>query len=542
MKGLLSAYALVAGIAGGSGWAHQQGEEVTAERFGTVAFMTSCAADQRENFNRAVATLHSFWYVAAEKTFRAVAAADPDCAMAHWGVAMTYYHQIWAPPSRADLENGARAVALARKVGARTSREKDYIEAIGAFYDKPEGTPHAERTLAYAAAMDRLQRAYPDDKEAAIFNALALEASAPVTDKNYADQRKAAAILEALDPALPDHPGIAHYLIHAYDYPPLARQGLPAARRYAAIAPSSAHALHMPSHIFIRLGLWDEAIEADLAAAAVAQRYGDALHPGATAIEQLHSMDYLMYAYLQGTQDAKAKALLERHKAVGKVNQQTITAAYALAAIPARYALERGQWEEAATLSVRPADFPWDRFPHAEAITHFARAMGAAHVGRFAAAQDEILRLAALRDALATRDEYWASQVEIQRKTAAAWVALAQGKNDEALDLMRAAADQEDSGEKNSVTPGPVVPAREWLGDMLVQSGRPADALKEYEIALTNAPNRHGSLVGAARSAELSGDPVRARYFSDLVATLTAKAEGDRAFALRMGTFSSKPR
>jgi hypothetical protein len=378
--------------------------------------------------------------------------------------------------------------------------------------------------------MEQLSAKYPKDKEAAIFYAVALLGDAPPTDKTYARQKKAAAILTRILPEAPEHPGVAHYLIHSFDYPALAELALPAARSYAKIAPSSPHALHMPSHIFTRLALWDESIASNLASSAAARARMARLHPGSSSYEDLHAQDYLAYAYLQGAQDEKAKAVVDTVAAMQKFDQEQFAGAYSLAAVPARYALERRQWSDAAALTVRPETFPWATFPYAEAITWFARGIGAARSGDVAGARADVEKLTAIQKAVAeAKNVYWAGQVEIQRVAAAAWLARAEKKDDEALSLMRAAADLEDKTEKHPVTPGSIVPARELLGELLLDMSRPADALREYEASLKVAPGRFNGVSGAARAAELSGDRAKARAFYASLVELGKASQPPRA-------------
>jgi hypothetical protein len=379
--------------------------------------------------------------------------------------------------------------------------------------------------------MERLSQRYPDDREAAIFYALALNATALPTDKTYANQLKAAAILEKVFAEQPQHPGVAHYLIHSYDYPPIAEKGVGAARRYAGIAPAAPHALHMPSHIFTRRGYWQESVESNRASAAAAQNHFD----------QLHAMDYLTYAYLQMAQDQAAKRVLDDMNAIQKINTEHFVVGFALATIPSRYALERGRWSDAASLTLFGKEFPWGRFPQSEAQLVFARGLGAARSGNAAAARQDLDRLQVLRDALAAaKNGYWAEQVDIQHRIVAAWIARAEGKKDEALALMRSAADREDATEKHPVTPGPLVPARELLGEMLLESNEPAQALKEFEASMRVEPNRFRGLLGAARAAELAGDRGKARtYYSQLV-ILGEKADSERPEILQAKTFLGK--
>jgi hypothetical protein len=480
---------------------HQHGE------LGQVRFPISCTQAAQNTFEHGVALLHSFWYDEAEKTFAQVTRTDSTCAMAYWGVAMSLYHPVWAPPTPGDLNKGRTAVEKAQSIGAKTQRERDYIAAIDTFYKDSDRVAHRDRALAWRNAMQQLSARYPDDREAAIFFALALIGTAPATDKSYSSQKQAAQILNSILPAQPDHPGIAHYMIHSYDSPQLAILALPAARNYAKIAPAAPHALHMPSHIFTRLGLWQDSIESNLASAAAAKNHVAKTLPGAASQDQLHAMDYLGYAYLQTCQDGEAKRIVDEETAVAKVDQQVFQVAYAFAAIPARYALERRRWSAAAGLQVQPAWFPWLRFRYAEAITYFARAIGSARSGNPAGARKEIEKLTAIQKALSqNKEEYdWSAQVEVQRLAASAWAAHAEGNQDAALRSMRAAADLEDKTDKHPVTPGPVLPARELLGELLMELDQPALALPEFESVLRASPKRFNALYGVARAAELSG-------------------------------------
>jgi len=491
-------------------------------KLGKVNFPVSCDSSVQPQFSIAVAMLHSFWFEKASDTFAAVADKDPQCGMAYWGIAMTHYHPIWEAPGPADLKAGIAALEKARSVGAKTQREKDYIAAIEAFYKDTDKLDHRTRALAYEKAMDQLQARYPHDHEAAIFHALALLATAPPTDKTYVNQKKAGAILEPLFVEQPEHPGVAHYIIHAYDYPPLAERALDAARRYAKIAPDSPHALHMPSHIFIRLGLWQESIDSNLASAASAQKNNA---PG----NELHAKDYLIYAYLQGAQDREAKKALEALPPGRPDDPQYMNWLYATGASPARYAVERHRWAEAATLSVPLNTFPRERYAWTEANLHFARALGASHIGDTEAARKDLLQLASIREILAQENnKYWADQVDIQREIAAAWITLAEGKREEALQQMRAASDHEDRTDKHNVTPGVILPARELLGEMLLELKQPAQAVVEFEATLRAAPNRFNALSGAARAANLSGDNQKAKtYYAKLLA-ICDHADGDR--------------
>lgn len=498
--------------------AQEEHHHESAEQVGKVSFVVSCSPPAQKQFNVAVAWLHSFEYGEAEQTFERVAAIDPTCAMAHWGIAMTQYHQLWSPPGRAELEKGAREAQKAKAIGAKTTRERDYIDAIAEFYGDWERSDYPTRAAQYERAMESLYKHYPTDREASVFYALALNASALAAtpmDKTYEKQKRASVILNRVLLLEPQHPGVTHYLIHSYDYPPLAHFALAAARSYAKIAPSSAHALHMPSHIFTRLGLWDEDIAMNIRSENAARNYATRNHLMGAWDEQLHSMDYLAYAYLQEARDHEARAVLDELKAIKKTDPETFKCAYSFAAIPARWALERRNWSEAADLKLEPADFPWSRFQWAEAINHFARAIGAVRSGNRDRARLEVASLAETQKRLiGSKDNYdWATQVEIQRRAAEAWLAMADGKNEDALHLMRSAADLEDSTEKHPVTPGSVLPARELLGDLLLELNRPAEALSEYERSLAISPNRFNGLYGAARAAELQGNRVKARRF-----------------------------
>ena len=503
---------------------HEQHEHPAGEpeKLGKVNFPVSCDAGLQLQFNRAVAMLHSFWYEKANEEFAAVAKKDPACGMAYWGIAMTLYHPIWEAPGPAALKQGSEAVAKAKLAAPKTERERDYISAIEIFYKDSDKLDHYTRALAYEKAMEQLRARYPDDREAAIFYALALQGSASPTDKSYANQKKAGAILEKILAEQPDHPGVAHYIIHAYDYPPLASDALDAARSYAKIAPDSPHALHMPSHIFTRLGLWQESIESNLASEAAAQKYNA---PG----NELHARDYLVYAYLQGGQDRAAKKVIDTAPPPLPKDPQYFNGLYAIGTMSPRYAVEGHRWAEAAALTVPPNTFPGGRYAWAEANIHFARALGASHTGGIDSAGKELQKLESLRDTLIqTNEKYWADQVEIQREIATAWLTLAEGKQEEALRQMRHAADHEDSTDKHPVTPGMILPARELLGEMLLELKQPAQALVEFEGTLRTAPNRYNALSGAARAAKLSGNNEKAKSYYTKLLGICDHADGDR--------------
>ena len=484
-------------------------------QLGRVDFEISCIGPAQASFNEAVAWLHSFEYERAGATFREVLGRDASCAMAHWGMAMSLWHQLWVTsPSPADLAKGAEHVRHARALAPDSGRESRYIEAIGAFYSDYEKLNHRSRTLAYQKAMAELHASHPEDREASIFYALSLLATASPTDKTFRNQLESGALLEAVLDDNPDHPGITHYIIHSYDSPELAERALQAARRYATIAPASAHANHMPSHIFTRRGLWQESIATNLNAAAAGSAYAAANGLKGRWDEELHAISYLMYAYLQGAQDTKAKEILIDTQTIMAVVPIGMKAAYPLASNPARFVLERRRWNDAATLTVLPDWFPWEDYPAAHAITYYARALGAARMGDPQQATVELKMLQKLRRALPTDvNAYWASQLEVQTNAAEAWIAHAEGRGKEALTLMRTAANLEDGVDKLPLTAGEVLPARELLADMLLDQGDAAVALAEYEAVLRAAPNRFNALFGAGTAADRIGDDDKATFY-----------------------------
>ncbi|MBI4488357.1 MAG: hypothetical protein HY694_04675 [Deltaproteobacteria bacterium] len=505
-------------------------QEKVTEKLGKVHFLTSCTPAAQQEFDRAVALLHSFSHGPMRQAFEAVIQRDPGCAMGYWGIAMSLLdNPLAAPPSPAALKEAWGAIEKAKALGAKSQRERDYIAAIEMMYKDPDTRVARTRALAYEKAMEQLHQRYPEDREAAIFYALALNMTALPTDKTYANQLKAAEILGKVFAEQPEHPGVAHYLIHSYDYPPIAHKGLSAAQRYADIAPSAPHALHMPSHIFTRLGLWQESIKSNRASRAVADLRG-----------KLHASDYMTYAYLQVGQDLEAKRVVEELSGLRKVDALLVTA-YALATIPARYALERRQWAEAASLTPHPSDFAWSRFPMAEAITLFARGLGAARSGNPDNARIDMQRLQPLHEALTkAKQAYWAEQVEIQRQVVAAWIARTEGKNEEAFKFMRAAADLEDKTEKHIVSPGPIVPARELLGEMFLEVGNPGQALKEFEASHRVEPNRFRGLYGAAKAAHLAGDREKASHYYAKLVSLCESADTDRPELKKAKAFLTK--
>jgi len=533
---LLPGYPMVAASAAQED--HSGHDRGAISELGTVHFPISCSVPAQENFTRGVALLHSFGYEEAAQVFSEIGVAEPNCGMAYWGLAMTYYHPVWAPPTRQDLERGAEASANAIRASAKTQRERDYIEAIAALYREWATVPFRKRAEAYREAMKQQHERYSGDDEAAIFYALAVRGLADDNDKTLTEQKKAADILLAVLPRNQKHPGVAHYIIHSFDYPTLAEKALPAARTYARIAPDAPHALHMPSHIFTRLGLWDESIESNLASAAAAKRRAAKMHPGAGSFDELHADDYLIYAWLQEAEDGRSLEVLGEMRAMTKVDDPQFAAAYAFAAAPVRYALERHDWKAAAVLEISPVWFPWNNFPYAEAIPNFARALGCARTGKLAGARRAIAKLAELKRVEPPGQPYdWATQIEIQEIAAQSWVALASGSKNDALKLARTAADLEDRTEKHPVTPGSVLPARELLADMLLETGSPAAALAEYKAALEVTPRRFRSIAGAARAAELAGDRDTAKaYYTDLT-TLAKNSTAARPELVRAAAF-----
>jgi hypothetical protein len=519
MAGIVTAALLVSLAAQAPSVARQEQSaagHTASEKLGVVHFETSCAPQVHGDFNRAVALLHSFEFGPAIDGFETVLANDPACSIAQWGIALSY----WGNPfggvrSTAALEQGSAAVERGRSAESGTARERAYIEAAATLFENYAETSQHDRVLAYAEAMERVSLEYPEDTEAQIFHALAVNQTALPTDKSYAAQLKAGAILEPLVENYPDHPGLTHYIIHAYDHPPLAARALPAARRYAEIAPSAPHALHMPSHTFTRVGSWDES------AATNRRSEQTAIAQGAIT-EALHAMDYQTYAYLQMAQYRKAKGVLDRlPDVVAKFDPEGIGGAappvagfYAMTAIPARYALERGAWDEAAQVVV-----PETGTPFTIAMAHFTRAIGAARNGNPDAAKVDIKRLAELRDQLkGEQNAYWAEQVEIQRRVAGAWAAFADGRKAEGIEMLRAAAEAEDATDKSAVTPGPLAPAHELLGYMLLEAGNPADALIEFERSMAKEPRRFRGAYGAAQAAEAAGVHAKARrYFQSVL-------------------------
>ena len=485
------------------------------EQLGKVSFPTSCDRKVQPQFARAVAMLHSFWFQQGEKAFREILERDPSCAIATWGIASILIGNTFAGAATTeDAQKAKEAIQRGRLIGAKTERERYYIEAVAEYWDRFGDRPHSARMKSLADAFEAVAKKFPKDDEAQIFYAIYLTATQSPTDKTFADTLKAAQILEPQFKKHPHHPGVAHYLIHSYDYPPIAEKGLDAAKRYAEIAPSAPHALHMPSHIFTRVGAWQASVATNTRSAAVSRAENE---PGGG----VHAIDYMVYAYLQMARDNDAGQALQDARRAANVSASNPTAAYALAAMPARIALERAMWKEAAQLEPRSS-----KFAYTDAMSHFARALGAARSGDADAAEKGVQELARIVASLkAAKNDYWATEVEVQRLGAAAWTAYAKGNRDEALKLMRSAADLEDTSEKHAVTPGRLVPARELLGEMLLEMNRPAEALKEFESNEKHDPNRFRGLYGAASAAAQSGDNAKAkRYFTRLV-DLAAKGD-----------------
>jgi hypothetical protein len=507
---------LVSGLLIQATFAHDEPPQTTGkapEQLGKVSFPTSCDPKVQARFERGVALLHSFWFPEGRKAFLEVLEADPSCSIAYWGLGVNrLLNPFGGQPQEKVLLEGQAAVDKGLAAPTKTRRERDYIEAIAAFYTH-DRAPWRERVLRYEKAMGELAARYPQDSEAAIFYALALNIAADLNDKTYSRQLKAIAILEPIFAAQPDHPGVAHYLIHSYDYPPIAAKGLAAARKYAAIAPSAAHALHMPSHIFTRVGAWEDSIATNRRAEETARRTN-------TPDDALHAIDYQVYAALQLGRDAEAKRALERGGAEAPRSERN-NGAFAIAAGEARYAMERGDWKMAAQLKPRTS-----KWPYADAMIHFARAVGAARSADPGSAQGDAAQLAKLRDALAAgKDAYWAEQVEIQRLAAQAWIELAQGRREAALSLLRQSADRQDASEKATVTPGHLAPSRELLGEMLLELNQPALALKEFEASAVDNPNRFRGTYGAALAAARAGDSARAKVHYTRLLELAGKGD-----------------
>jgi len=518
------------------------GSDATIEGPAIPSF--TAPTDVQSDFARGVALLHSFFYEEARRVFTSVAERDPKCAMAQWGIAMTWWHPIWTPPTPDEMRAGKAAIEKAMSLNAVSDRERGFITALNTYYNTPDSSVAApvgqschgpvgprDRVIAYEKAMRQLRDKYPDDFEVQTFYAFAVLATGYATpnDTSLSKQLEAAGILEKLWKQNANHPGVVHYLIHSYDYPQFAQRGLTAAQTYNSIAPWVPHALHMPSHIFTRLGMWDESIAANRASAEASRAYSAMRHRDATEAEELHALDYMAYSYLQEAQDAEAKKIVDIAAKVKKTNPELeFSAAYALAAIPTRYAFERNDWAAAANLSI-PNLPHWSSFPFMEALIEYGHALGRAHTGDLDGARKAIARMQQLRDATKEpKFDYFKSHLDLQMQAASAWVAAAEGKKNDAIDMLRRAADSEDILGKHPVSPGAFVPIREQLGALLLEMGQPTEAQREFEAALKIYPGRFRGLYGAAQAAELAGDNEGAsRYYTKLAAQ-TSKAGDSR--------------
>ena len=522
---------------------HASPAATSPEQLGEVYFRVSCNVAAQQEFNRAMAMFHSFWFEPAKQSFTKVLEHDPECGMAYWGIAIMSMGNPfgWSINPNAP-KAGATAMAEAQRVSAKSERERDYIAALAAFFTEWQTVDYRSRVLAFEKGMEGVATRYPEDDEAQILYALVLNMTAVPTDKTFAHQLKAASILEPLFKQHPHHPGIAHYLIHTYDYAGLAEKGLPAARVYATVAPSVPHALHMPSHIFSRVGLWPEMVESNRASYRAAKNQLSGQTLGLGSYDALHAMDYMVFGHLQQAQDKAAKRLVDEVAAIRKVKVEDFSAAYAFAAIPSRYALERGDWQQAAALQLSPHDMAWDKFPHAEAILVFARGLGAARSGEVTTARKDVERLQALKDVMtAAKIDYWTNQTDFQIKTILAWVALAEKRDEEAIQLMRTAAEAEEASDKAPVTPGNVVPLRGLLGEMLLALNQPAHAFIEFERSLHRDPNRFRVVYGASRAAEAAGNHQAAREHYAKLQTLTADHDTERPELAQATAFLAKP-
>ncbi len=500
--------------------------DASGASMGSVAFPVSCSDEAAASMRLGLALLHNMTYVEAAEVFGHAEEQDPACGLAHWGIAMTYLHPLW--PDVPSAEHFARAgahLAQARETGLGTPREQAYVEALAAYYAAGPQAAETERLSAYAQAWADVRDAYPEDAEAALFAGLSMNAAArgPERPDRLAEAGRMA---EQVLAAIPDHPGAHHYIIHAYDSPAMAERALPTARSYGKVAPENAHALHMTSHIFTRVGSWNESIDYN-------QRSADAAaqHPinGAVSHHHLHAVDYLAYAYLQTGQDVEAEQVLAHLVAMEGPVVDHAASAYAFAAVPARIALERQDWERAAALEARwPANVSWDRYPHLVAIPVFAHALGAAHLGDLEAANAAAAELGelALRAADVPGAYDWAIQVRIQEIAARAWIEHAEGRSEEAVALMNEAADLESTTSKNPVTPGEVLPATELLGDMLLELGDYEEALRAYERTLERSPNRANAVRGAAHAAEGAGDAEAAGHYQELLHAIQTRGTG----------------
>lgn len=520
-------------------FAESESDSKTAQgSLGVVEFETSCSAAVADDFNRGVALLHHMMYKQAEQVFTEISEKDPDCAMAYWGLAMTQVHPLWAPPSQEELARGLFAVKTAKSKNPETEREQAYIAALNGFYDGYQTKDHPTRIAIWEEGQKNVMEANPEDVDAVAFYALSHLATAPKADKTFAHQKHSGALLEEVYVTAPEHPGVFHYTIHAYDNPVLAERAVPVARGYDKLAPDVPHALHMPSHIFVRLGMWPEVIDWNTRSADAAKRQSP---PDAISLHYAHAADYLIYSYLQKGQDKKAMKVLTELNEIANY-QDSFASAYGVAGAQARYPLERMQWADAAALETRThKDFKWDKYPQYEAITYFGRGIGAARSGNIEVAQEALEKLNALYEAtVKSGDKYWPVIVDADRQSVAAWIEYAKGDKNKALAMMEKAADTEDSVDKHPVTPGAILPARDLLGDMLIDMDKPAMALVAYEKSLQISPNRFYSLYGAGYAAELSGNSEKAtKYYQELL-NVAANADSPRPRVEKAKEYLSK--
>jgi hypothetical protein len=501
-------------------------QDATDQQLGTLHFETSCNEVAQRRVDRAMRYQHSYWYLNAKEIFEEALKADPACAMAQWGIALTLIDNPHNAIPQGNLAPGLAAIQKAKAMNAKTERERDYIDALLVMYADYDKLSHIQRIRAFRDAQARAAAKYPNDDEAQIAYAITLNTSADLNDKTYAQQTKGAEILEKIALRQPRHPGVTHYLIHLYDYPETAAKGLDAANRYAAIAPAAPHAQHMPSHIYTRVGYWKQSIDSNIASVKAAKAEK-------SVGNYLHAQDYMVYAHLQLAQDQRARAVLDEMMRETDFKATVLAAHYALAASPARYAVERGDWNGASQLPVRPSPYNF-----VTAMSHFARALGAARSGHPEAAKVDVAKLAELRDKLSeAKDAYWAEIVDIQRQVAAAWLLHAEGKYDEAVKAMSAAADAEDKTEKSAVTPGPLAPARELYGEMLLERGMAREALAAFDASKAKEPNRFRGFLGAARAAEKLGDKATAKANYEKLIALAAMADTDRPEVIAARTF-----
>jgi len=508
--------------------------EEAADSVRAVHFKNSCGEDIRDQFDYGITMLHSFEYPETTRVFGELIGQEPSCAMAYWGAAMSVWHPLWAPPSVADLRRGAELLTAAHELDA-SPRERAYLEALGVFFSDQDPASHVDRVNGYALAMSKVyHNNFESDPESAIFYALALLAAADPRDKSYNNQFRSAGILNWVRESLPRHPGVLHYIIHSYDFPGLAHLALSAAEEYAKAAPNSAHAQHMPSHIFTRLGLWEQSLSSNHDSTRSAAEYTERANLPGHYDEGLHSMDYLMYAMLQTARDNEAAALLERLEDIDRTDTENFKAAYTYASSPARYVLERRAWEEAANLELVRENLAWQDFGFALSIHHFARGIGAARSGQLDRAREELATIKDIQTQMpAATLPYWREQVQVHIDAITAWVLVSEERTKEALASARSAADLEDAVDKHPVTPGEVLPARELLADMLLEVGDPSRALVEYEKVLDNAPKRLNALIGAFKAAELSGQPVLAATYRAAIQEQIRNGTGPRAASLR---------